>query len=263
MKKSKKIKLRKAVAIGLSAMMSLSSVSMLGAGAVVTDNNTSINYNDDYDYDVEYDYGRREYNGFAISVTSAATAKIVGFIESHHISSNENPNTLYIPSKIAGLTITEIGYGAFSKCKFAEVVIPDTVTAIRKNAFKSDDYSSICEITIPESVTFIDEEAFGTNPDNEPIHNYFYGDLNVVHNSYAQKFAQEHNIICHEIIDEENPVKYIKQYMYDNSYGAVLMDYTDNTADITHFDIPAKIDGYPVIGIDNTFFQLLSKSYFR
>lgn len=105
MKKSKKIKLRKAVAIGLSAMMSLSSVSMLGAGAVVTDNNTSINYNDDYDYDVEYDYGRREYNGFAISVTSAATAKIDGYpvivIDNNFFSYFPNLTSVEIPNSIS------------------------------------------------------------------------------------------------------------------------------------------------------------------
>ncbi|MGN0113865.1 MAG: leucine-rich repeat protein, partial [Acutalibacteraceae bacterium] len=70
-----------------------------------------------------------------------------------------NAETLNIPSKIDGKTVTSISYGAFYYCKnLKTVIIPSTVTIISECAF--EECSSLTSVTIPDSVTSIGDFAF-------------------------------------------------------------------------------------------------------
>lgn len=69
------------------------------------------------------------------------------------------PESLEIPDKLNGITVTSIGFGAFGDYfQLTDVVIPDTVTAIGGLAFRN--CYQMTEITIPESVAMIGEGAF-------------------------------------------------------------------------------------------------------
>ena len=67
---------------------------------------------------------------------------------------------LEIPGQIGGVTVVEIGVGAFTGSDFSgELVIPDGVTKIGGGAFSSCEYLK-GELVIPGSVTKIDVGAF-------------------------------------------------------------------------------------------------------
>jgi hypothetical protein len=65
-----------------------------------------------------------------------------------------------IPSKIRGLPVTYIGYGAFAGKGLINVTIPNSVTLIDPYAFAGNELTSI---TIPNSVTHILRWAFDNN----------------------------------------------------------------------------------------------------
>ena len=97
---------------------------------------------------------------------------------------NGSAERLTIPAKIAGKTVTSIGYGAFAGCTFlTSVSIPDSVTAIGNRAFYYCD--SLTSVSIPNSVTAIGDYAFSDCPNLT---------LTVPRNSYAAEYAKTHNI---------------------------------------------------------------------
>ena len=64
-----------------------------------------------------------------------------------------------IPSKIDGVTVTSIGYWAFSSCtNLKSVAIPNSVMSIDMEAFY--ECESLTSVTIPNSVTSIESSAF-------------------------------------------------------------------------------------------------------
>ena len=64
-----------------------------------------------------------------------------------------------IPKKIDGYRVTRIGYAAFRNCKsLTSIVIPDSVTSIRKEAFVG--CTSLTSIVIPDSLANIGVWAF-------------------------------------------------------------------------------------------------------
>ncbi len=72
---------------------------------------------------------------------------------------NGNSNSVVIPSKYNGKSVTSIGAHAFNGCSsLASVTIPDSVTSIGRCAFYNCD--SLASVTIPDSVTSIGEYAF-------------------------------------------------------------------------------------------------------
>ena len=72
---------------------------------------------------------------------------------------DDDVTEVIIPDSINGITIQEIGIGAFSNCyKLRRVELPDTLVRIRFNAFM--DCYSLEAITIPKSVKSIAEQAF-------------------------------------------------------------------------------------------------------
>ena len=74
-------------------------------------------------------------------------------------SYGKTQSDIVIPREINGISVTSIGYGAFSGCKnLTSVTIPDSVTSIGEYAFYN--CTSLAGITIPDSVTSIDEKAF-------------------------------------------------------------------------------------------------------
>ena len=65
-----------------------------------------------------------------------------------------------VPAELDGYPVTVIGTGAFSMCGAVSVVIPDSVTEIRKEAFA--DCWSLERVVIPDSVTEIPDRAFAS-----------------------------------------------------------------------------------------------------
>lgn len=73
-----------------------------------------------------------------------------------------------IPSEIGGKQVTGIGQSAFTNCeRIEEVTIPEGVTSIGTNAFRS---TSLKEITIPASVARIEEAVFTGSKSLENIY---------------------------------------------------------------------------------------------
>jgi len=65
-----------------------------------------------------------------------------------------------IPAAHKGISVTEIGDGAFYERKLTSVSIPDGVTTIGEDAFSNNQLTSV---TIPDSITAIGREAFRGN----------------------------------------------------------------------------------------------------
>jgi hypothetical protein len=65
-----------------------------------------------------------------------------------------------IPSKIRGLSVTDIEMNAFLGKNLTKVTIPNSVTTIAYSAFKENQLTTV---TIPNSVTRILSSAFGNN----------------------------------------------------------------------------------------------------
>jgi len=65
-----------------------------------------------------------------------------------------------IPATINGMTVTEIGWSAFSKNKLTSVNIPENVTRIYDYAFS---HNNLTNVNIPASVTEIGDYAFCEN----------------------------------------------------------------------------------------------------
>ena len=93
-------------------------------------------------------------------------AKESGNFNYHMLSDDTAEITAYtgtdtvieIPSTIDGYTVTSIGDSAFAFRPITEVIIPNTVTDIKYNAFLR--CSGLSKVEIPDSVKFIDKQAF-------------------------------------------------------------------------------------------------------
>ena len=95
-----------------------------------------------------------------------------------------NADRLTIPAKIAGKTVTSIGYYAFYSCdSLTSVSIPDSVTSIGDYAFSF--CGSLTSVSIPDSVTSIGDYAFAGCGSLT---------LTVPRNSYAAEYAKANNI---------------------------------------------------------------------
>ena len=89
--------------------------------------------------------------GTATLTFEAITGSIVGC--------NAEAESVDIPEKIMGITVTTIGEEAFVGCnKLLSVTIPSTVTTIERFAFRF--CKSLIGIDIPDSVTEIEDRAF-------------------------------------------------------------------------------------------------------
>ncbi len=91
---------------------------------------------------------------------------------------------LVIPTKIDGLTVTEIADSAFESGKIKTVVIPDGVTKIGWFAFAG--CSALESVTVPDSVVGIGYSAFPSKP--SPVTVCCHQD------SFAQKYAKSYGL---------------------------------------------------------------------
>lgn len=62
-----------------------------------------------------------------------------------------NKSRIVIPAEYNGKPVTEIAYKGFERCSLKSIVIPDSITTIRSNAFEF--CTKLAEVTIPDSVT--------------------------------------------------------------------------------------------------------------
>jgi type II secretory pathway pseudopilin PulG len=82
-----------------------------------------------------------------------------------HIISNYigTSTEIFIPAKIGGVKITEIGASAFSEnTNITKVVLPSTITDIGLSAFQN--CSSLEDVFIPSSLQYIDDTSFSGTP---------------------------------------------------------------------------------------------------
>ena len=80
-----------------------------------------------------------------------------------------NKTVLKIPKKYKGKPVKEIGSSAFwNASKITEVVIPSSITVIRKNAFTR--CAELTTIEIPDSVKVIETEAFSFCTNLSDVH---------------------------------------------------------------------------------------------
>ena len=63
-----------------------------------------------------------------------------------------NKQTVNIPPRIEGMTITQIGSGTFAGKQLIRVTIPNSVTIIKTGAFSNNQFTSI---TLPASLTSV------------------------------------------------------------------------------------------------------------
>lgn len=133
-------KFKKTMSVLLTAIMAFSAFSALPftASAAVIDENSSVGEEaGDYEYQVLDD----------------GTAEIVAY--------NGSAETLTIPSKLDGYTVTSIGDSAFKECtSLTSVNIPSGVTSIESWAFGR--CRNLTNVNIPDSVTSIGNWAFGS-----------------------------------------------------------------------------------------------------
>ena len=105
-----------------------------------------------------------------------------------------------IPSKINGLDVKCVGYGAFMDCtELTSVEIPDGVISISINAFKN--CPSLESIKIPESVSFIGSSAFGGT---KYLENFKDIDGFVIINDILYKYKEQSNVTDVTIPDNIN-----------------------------------------------------------
>lgn len=103
-----------------------------------------------------------------VTSTSASTGTEEKFANGFKYSDKDNKitilsteieeGTLEIPDEINGMPVVKIGYNAFTGKGISEVVIPDSVEVIEKNAF--DSCSGLTKITLPASLKLIENNAF-------------------------------------------------------------------------------------------------------
>ena len=105
-----------------------------------------------------------------------------------------------IPSKINGLDVKCVGYGAFMDCtELTSVEIPDGVISISINAFRN--CPSLESIKIPESVSFIGSSAFwGT----KYLENFKDIDGFIIINDILYKYKEQSNVTDVTIPDNIN-----------------------------------------------------------
>lgn len=153
-----------------------------------------------------------------------------------------------IPAEIEGFPVTRIGVGLFNGCtSLTSITIPDGVSSIGMNAFAG--CTNLTSITIPDSVTSIGENAFdlcdkltdvyytGTKTQWETIP---IGDNNTFLTNAAIHYKSTENDFEYTITD-----------------GKVTITKYTGSDDV--FDIPAEIEGCPVIAIgDDAFYGCVS-----
>lgn len=94
-----------------------------------------------------------EFGDYEYQVLDDGTAEIITY--------NGSAETLTIPSKLDGYTVTSIGDSAFKECtSLTSVSIPSGVTSIKSWAFGR--CRNLTNVNIPDSVTSIGDWAFGS-----------------------------------------------------------------------------------------------------
>lgn len=115
-------------------------------------------------------------NGFKYKELADGTVEITG------CDNNLSKYNYKIPSTIAGKNVTVLGEGPIWTDQ--KVIIPDTVTTIKKAAIESDSWRNVIEVSMPASVTKIEDGAFVDSGMGYEI----YGSADSKAKSYAEKY---------------------------------------------------------------------------
>ncbi len=136
-------KLKSIVAVLLVSMLIIIPAATVSAAVIGANSTSAIENNGTYQYIVKDD----------------GTIKISNYV-GPDTTSLDIPSTMkvMVNGSMSECTVTEFGYGAFSKKSFERVSIPNTVKIIGRTAFKK--CANLKSVEIPDSVTLVDAFAF-------------------------------------------------------------------------------------------------------
>ena len=215
-----------------------------------------------------------DYIYLPLSKNTAAVAEYLG-----------NEKQVTIPSEIDGYKIVKIGYGAFICKSIKEVVIPEGVTEIERDAFYA--CHNLLTVTLPETLVTIGEKAF----DNTNLHSVVIPDsvesigavaiasrylsdvkigkgiktigINGIYSSFASvtitgyintvafDYARSHDMKFVSLGNAPNLPE--RNYLYSSDKTeAVITEYIGDESKVT---IPSEIDGYKVVAIGESAFK--------
>ncbi|MBQ3094661.1 MAG: leucine-rich repeat protein [Clostridia bacterium] len=103
-----------------------------------------------------------KHNEYQYDVLADGTVEIVQYYQPM-----SNAEHVIIPETIEGYTVTSIGRQAFNWCGATTIVIPDTVTTIKKYAFNN--CSDLKSIKLSKNLKVIEDYAFYANRNLERI----------------------------------------------------------------------------------------------
>ena len=179
--------------------------------------------------------------GECIGLTNITIPDSVTVIGQCAFSGCSGLSRITIPS-----SVMNIEDGAFQHCNMlTNVVISNSVTNIGEWAFYECD--SLTSVTIPNSVTNIGQYAFGYcyNLSKVYVPQHFEGEIDGL---VFQDCSPDLNIIYY---NGDHPI--ITTFTYTITNGVATITGASNITSV--LDIPATIDGYPVVAIGYKAFQ--------
>lgn len=134
-------------------------------------------------------------------------------------------------------SVKSLGWNVFNNCSaLTSLTIPPQVTSIP--GYILANCPKLTDVIIPESVRNIHQAAFQNSPNVR---------LYVSYGSEAERLLQEYGMPYSNLYEENSDFIYSR-----DEDGIRIVKYVGDTSDV---EIPAEIDGLPVIAVDKAAFQ--------